>query len=110
MTWRRFPLPAGWKAIQKAVIQRDPYCQWGSLISDLADGLCGAPSTDADHIGDPNNHSLLNLRGLCHAHHMIRTGRQAAAGRAVARQLRPRKRPQPRHPAYKKEEGNAATD
>ena len=55
---RRVPLPPNWGAIRAFVLQRDPICRWGSIEEDMANpGLCPNRSTDADHIGDPNDHS-----------------------------------------------------
>src|SRR6516165_10884777 len=79
---RREPLPPNWGQIRAAVLARDPICKWGSLASDMAEpGPCQKRSTDADHIGDINDHRLEALRGLCTNHHATRTGRQGAAGR-----------------------------
>jgi 5-methylcytosine-specific restriction enzyme A len=94
-------LPPNWGVIRAAVIARDPVCRWGSLDSDMAEpGRCPDRSTDADHIGDPNDHSLEVLRGLCQRHHQVRTGRQGAAGRVAVQ--RTRKRPQEPHPGFKR--------
>jgi 5-methylcytosine-specific restriction enzyme A len=62
-------------------------------------GQCGRPSTEVDHMGDPNDHSYEHLRGLCHDHHQVRTGRQGAAGKT--RVMLTRKRPKDKHPGFK---------
>ena len=94
-------MPPNWPQIRAAVIARDPICRWGSLDEDMAEpGRCPNRSTDADHIGDPNNHDPGMLRGLCTNHHATRTGRQGAAGRIAVQ--RTRKRPQEPHPGFKK--------
>lgn len=97
---RKVPLPADWPQIRAAVLARDPFCKWGSLAEDMADpGRCPNHSTDADHIGDPNDHSLTALRGLCTNHHATRTGRQGAAGKLAV--MRTRKRPPEQHPGFR---------
>lgn len=97
---RIYPLPSNWGVIRASVLARDPICRWGSLPEDMAEpGRCPNRSTDADHIGDQNDHSLVALRGLCTNHHATRTGRQGAAGKAAV--MRTRKRPKEQHPGYK---------
>jgi hypothetical protein len=94
-------LPPNWPQIRAAVIAHDPVCRWGSLDEDMAEpGRCPNRSTDADHIGDVNDHRLEALRGLCRRHHATRTGRQGSAGKAAV--MRTRKRPQEPHPGYRK--------
>ena len=98
---RTFRLPPNWGQIRAFVLQRDPICRWGSIEEDMANpGLCPNRSTDADHIGDPNDHSPGALRGLCTNHHATRTGRQGAAGKAAV--MRTRKRPKEQHPGFKR--------
>ena len=97
---RSSPLPPNWGQIRAVVLQRDPICRWGSIESDMANpGLCPNRSTDADHIGNPNDHRPEALRGLCTNHHATRTGRQGSAGKAAV--MRTRKRPKEQHPGYK---------
>jgi hypothetical protein len=83
------------------VMARDPYCLWGFLPGE--DGPCYYPSEDVDHMGDANNHSLESLRGICRAHHRIRTASQGVEGRARIRAERPKARPKARHPGFKGE-------
>jgi hypothetical protein len=98
---RTVPLPRGWEAIRATVLARDPVCRWGTLPEDMAEpGMCQARSTDADHTGDPSDHRLEMLRGLCPRHHAIRTGRQGAAAWNASRPTR--RRPPEQHPAYRK--------
>jgi len=93
-SWRSEPLPPGWKAIQYAILARDPVCRWGSLPGE--EGSCGQDSTDADHTGDPGDHRPEALRGLCHPHHVIRSAAQGRAALALRRSLR--FRPREPHP------------
>lgn len=92
MTWathsrRRSELPANWETLRRAVFTRDNYqCV-----------LCGQPATDCDHIGDRHDHTLANLRALCHTCHKQRTSRQ---GGSAPRHLKLRKNNPERHPAY----------
>lgn len=103
-SWRTAPRPKGWKNLRTQVIARDGgRCTW---VQDFSDGgtwrngahpkRCPTPGTDVDHIGDPTDHSLGNLRLLCSDHHRGRTARQAVAARqarAAARAPRPRRHP-----------------
>lgn len=81
MTWqrngsskRRLELPSNWTAIRAAVIRRDKTCV-----------LCGQPGNQVDHIDDPHDHSLTNLRLLCVPHHAARTARQGVNASRVWR-------------------------
>lgn len=96
--WRTSDLPPEWaKSIRPAILARDPICRWGMLQDET--GYCTYPSEQVDHLGDPDNHDPAHLRGICAAHHRIRTGRQGAVARHA---LRPRKnRPPEKHPGYK---------
>lgn len=88
---RRATLPRGWSAIRRRVLARDPVC-----------ALCRArPSTDCDHIGDPHDHRLVNLRGLCGPCHTTRSsaqGGQVSGTRRAARAHAARTRPSEPHP------------
>jgi 5-methylcytosine-specific restriction enzyme A len=60
---RRQELPHDWPKRRARILRRDPICL-----------RChSAPSTDADHIGDPLDHSEANLQGLCHPCHVLVT-------------------------------------
>jgi hypothetical protein len=98
-SWRSAPLPPGWGRLRTAVLARDPVCTWGMLIGE--EGPCGQDSTEADHIGDPSDHRVEAMRGLCRPHHMKRTSNQAVAVRTAnaARRLRPREP----HPGFVRE-------
>lgn len=104
VTWRRTPLPPNWGTIRSAVLARDPICMWGLLPDDGARyPACADDSTEADHMGDPNNHDMGALRGLCHSHHFKRSHSQAVAASARIRSVSARRRPPEPHPAYRKE-------
>lgn len=62
---RRQRLPGNWEALRRYVLARDPICK----VCDVA------PSTDADHIINNDDHHPGNLQGLCHPCHMSKTGR-----------------------------------
>lgn len=89
--WRTAPRPRGWKALRAQALERDAnQCTW------IDDGQrCTEPATDADHIGDPEDHRLDNLRALCGYHHRKRTALQARAARGP---LPSRSRPPEPHP------------
>lgn len=89
--WRSAPRPRGWKALRSQALARDAHqCTW------IEDGeRCTSEGTDADHIGDPEDHSLDNLRTLCGHHHRKRTAIQARAARGP---LPSKQRPIKPHP------------
>ena len=90
-SWRTAPRPKGWKRIRGGILRRDPICV-----------LCHmAASTDADHIGDPNDHSDANLRGLCGPCHRERTSAQAVAVRMRNAAANSRTRMPPKHPGLR---------
>lgn len=92
--WRTVPRPTDWAARVAACKARDQSCRW--IIS--ADGtVCGSTENlECDHVGDPNDHDLSNLRMLCRPHHRSRTGRQGAEAKH-ANQAK-RQRPPKLHP------------
>jgi 5-methylcytosine-specific restriction protein A len=92
-SWRTVPLPPDWHNLRRTVLKRDGHqCTWHHQ-----DMRCTAIATDVDHIGDPADHDLSNLRSLCGGHHDSRTGRQAATAR-WARHRERAVRAKPKHP------------
>jgi hypothetical protein len=87
-SWRSTPLPPGWGRLRASVLARDPGCQWGILPGE--EWGCGQDSTEVDHLGSPDDHRLEMLRGLCHSHHLRRTGAQIGAQNAARRSMRMR--------------------
>lgn len=69
-------LPGNWDSIRQKVRKRDDYqCTW----TDRVEGervRCPGPADDVDHIKPGDDHSLENLRSLCHAHHARKTSRE----------------------------------
>ncbi len=66
---RKYELPVDWRRTRAEVIARDTRCL-----------LCGSTHRlEVDHIADRHDHTLGNLRALCHSCHATRTGRQGAA-------------------------------
>jgi 5-methylcytosine-specific restriction protein A len=86
---RRTSLPATWGSIRAAVLERD-----GRQCTYYYDGSVRCIVTthlEVDHIGDRDDHSMVNLRTLCHEHHKERTQRQAQEARArLPRRERPK--------------------
>lgn len=71
---RRKSLPADWSKLRQQVFQRDgTVCTWLIYSSDEEPRQCTRRATDVDHIKRGDDHSLENLRGLCHFHHNIKT-------------------------------------
>lgn len=101
---RTSPRPRGWKTLRGDVIKRDKgRCTWvqgeqnGGTWRQWADPRrCTNPGVDVDHIGNPEDHSLDNLRLLCEPHHDHRTALQANAAKKLNAHTRKRK-PMP-HP------------
>ncbi|MBB4935663.1 hypothetical protein F4561_006572 [Lipingzhangella halophila] len=90
--WRTTPRPQGWKALRAQALDRDDHqCTW----VDEEGSRCTAQGTDADHIGDAQDHSIDNIRTLCRTHHRKRTALQARAARG---QQPKRKRDSETHP------------
>lgn len=76
---RKETLPTGWRDLRASILVRDGRC--------LCQGCprctgqpCGRPPTDADHIGDRDDHTPANLRALCSPCHRHRSSSQG--GRA----------------------------
>jgi hypothetical protein len=80
---RRTELPSDWYSrIRPAVLARDSgRCRWVE-----AGQRCRDRGTDVDHIGDPTDHSLSNLRLLCSHHHDRRSSAQGNAARKARRE------------------------
>jgi 5-methylcytosine-specific restriction protein A len=87
---RRSTLPPRWSTIRRAVLDRDGHrCTW------LDDGQrCNAPANQADHLDNPDDHSLANLTSLCAWHHARKSSRQGND----ARRRPSERRPPERHP------------
>jgi hypothetical protein len=79
--------------VRPIVLKRDGYqCTWAEQ-----GWRCPEPATDVDHIGDPADHRIENLRALCGRHHRIRSGKQGAHAR-WSRQRQAAARAKPKHP------------
>jgi hypothetical protein len=73
---RRQQLPPGWShRIVPRILKRDPVCTDGVVCGGLS------LSTEVHHIGHPQDHRDIMLRGVCHDCHTYRTGQQAAEAR-----------------------------
>ena len=81
---RKSRLPADWSRLRAAVLKRCGFrCEWRDNGA-----RCWNEATDADHIEAGDNHSLDNLQGLCRAHHLTKTGREARAVQEKFKALR----------------------
>lgn len=76
---RRRTLPPDWNRRRQRILRRDPAC-----TLQLPD-VCTILSTEVDHIDDPDDHELTNLRGVCSPCHTERTKQQSANARRRAR-------------------------
>lgn len=89
---RRSQLPPDWPSLR---LQRFALDNWTCVDCDYRDHTETGIGLECDHIGDPHDHRLEQLRTRCAPHHRARTLAQATAGRAA----RPKQnRPVPRHP------------
>jgi 5-methylcytosine-specific restriction protein A len=92
---RHATLPPNWAALCMQVMERDRrLCQ--HVRADTG-RICGLYATDTDHIGDPNDHRLANLRALCPWHHLRRSGAQGGKASGAARRAK-RDAAKPLHP------------
>lgn len=91
---RKRTLPSNWATLRIAVLRRDGWeCQWVT-----GGRICAAAANQCDHIGDPLDHSMENLRALCAWHHGKRSGSQGAK----ASNARPSaRRPPEAHPGIR---------
>jgi 5-methylcytosine-specific restriction protein A len=72
---RKSRLPADWERLRQVVLKR---C--GFRCEHLDNGYrCNNTATDVDHIISGDDHSLVNLQGLCGPHHLTKTGQEARA-------------------------------
>jgi hypothetical protein len=102
-SWRSTPLPGNWGSIRRAVLLRDPICMWGRAGLPDEEGRCGSPSDECDHMGEPDDHREVVLRGLCHEHHKERSRKQnsEAVSAGMKRWWGKRLMPQPKHPGFR---------
>ncbi len=96
-TWsssnRRSQLPPNWPSLR---LQRFAIDNWTCVDCDYRDDTQTGIGLECDHIGDPLDHSLDQLRTRCTTCHAEHTKQQAAEGRAAhAAKRRP---PARRHP------------
>jgi 5-methylcytosine-specific restriction protein A len=85
MSRRRAPLPRGWPALRRRVLQRDGWRCY----------LCGGPATEVDHLVPAHRGGTdeeANLAAICGGCHLTKTAREAQAAR-----LHRRREPEP-HP------------
>jgi hypothetical protein len=93
---RRSELPKDWSKLRQKALKRDAY----QCVAEMLDGSrCPEAATEVDHVGDRLNHSMANLRSLCHWHHAKRTAQQSAdAQRAKRTAMDKRFRRTEKHP------------
>lgn len=93
MAWSRNrpPLPTDWDARRRLVFARDGFvCQLSY------EGVCAGQATEVDHVDRNDDHSLNNLRAVCHPCHRQRT--QAQATEATRKLWAQTRVPRPKHP------------
>jgi 5-methylcytosine-specific restriction protein A len=80
---RKSRLPADWDRLRLVVLRAcGNRCEW------IEDGFrCHNVATDVDHRIPGDDHSLVNLQGLCNPHHLTKTGREVAAARAKIKEM-----------------------
>jgi 5-methylcytosine-specific restriction endonuclease McrA len=92
---RRATLPPDWYTrVRPAVLRRDGYrCQ-------IQGPRCVTTANQVDHVDDPHDHRLQNLRAGCEPCHHDRSAQQGGSASGTARRARTaaRKRPQESHP------------
>lgn len=90
MSWegstRRATLPPNWAAIRRIVLERDGE----RCVETMRNGRrCHDKANQVDHINDPNDHSIGNLRSLCQWHHARKSSQQGNAARTPLTMRRP---------------------
>lgn len=100
---RRSRLPKDWDERRRKVLKRDGYrCTWEDIIENGSRIRCKATEElEVDHRIPNDDHSLENLRTLCHVHHAIKTSREGHAALAKNRaEIKKRFRREEKHPAF----------
>lgn len=91
MAWgpRGRDLPSNWAAIRDEVFKRDGWRCRAILPSGARcpRGRATGHAIECDHMGERDDHRVINLQTLCATHHKRKTGQEALAAR------RPRKGP-----------------
>lgn len=86
MAWstsnRRATLPPDWDTIRLPILIRDHYqCQ--HVRTDTG-RICGAHTTQVDHIDPDGGDQPANLRALCTWHHRIKSSSEGGRAKAAA--------------------------
>lgn len=80
---RKETLPSNWESLRQAVFRRDGH----RCVVIKANGQrCWDRDVECDHIDDPLDHRMENLRSVCSWHHLRKSGSQGGKGKADARQ------------------------
>lgn len=81
---RKGRLPVDWERLRQQVLRLCGHqCEW------IEDGYrCTNEATDVDHRIPGDDHSLVNLQGLCNPHHLTKTGREVQEAQAKIKALR----------------------
>jgi 5-methylcytosine-specific restriction endonuclease McrA len=88
---RRSRLPKNWATIRRRILHRDKYCR----------GCHVNLATEVDHILPGDDHSDINLQGLCRYCHSRKSAREGGLATGVKRRaiVAARRRPEEPHPS-----------
>jgi 5-methylcytosine-specific restriction protein A len=93
-SWRTSPLPPGWSAIRRRILERDGHrCR--AIRRD--ETRCWDRATDVHHLNSADDHSDRNLVSLCSWHHDRITAKEANDARTKQGRTTER-RPKRQHP------------
>lgn len=82
MAWsssdRKSRLPSNWLALRRTVLER---CGGRCEVLKKDGSRCWDKATEVDHIQRGDDHSLVNLRGICSWHHARKSAQEGVEAR-----------------------------